>query len=277
MRPSSLVLLLSLSVPGLASAQKKVAPPPKVVAAKPAAPAPGAIDAARVALVGADSAKAIAAAGDLAKTKSAAALDALLDGLATGLAPDVAQAAIDALREHRSAQAVDVLLVYAGHRHPGVRAKAVLALGSLDDKRADKAWRRAFSDQDKAVRAAAASIAAAKKDTASAPTLVTLMKKGDPVGVEVANLATPDIVRNAAELIGEVPDGILAQCLGAMLLRENLGKEDIYLELVRALAKIPGPEAVKALEAYVAATPEKPPRQSRREAQTMAEQKGGKK
>src|SRR4051812_45411021 len=92
--------LASLSVSGgSASAeqnQKKKPPVP------PSAPAPVDnksldVPAARGELVGGDVDKAIAAAQRLATTRNPAALEALLDGLALGLHPRVAAAAIDAV------------------------------------------------------------------------------------------------------------------------------------------------------------------------------------
>ncbi len=47
------------------------------------------------------------------------------------------------------------------------------------------------------------------------------------------------------------------------------------MELVKALGKIPGDEAVVALTEFLSAVPESPPRLSRREAQTIYEQRLG--
>ena len=73
------------------------------------------------------------------------------------------------------------------------------------------------------------------------------------------------------EQLSQVPDGLLAECLGAILMRPDFGNEAAKLQVVRALGKVAGPEATQALADYVSATPEKPPRQSRREAEAMVE------
>ena len=43
------------------------------------------------------------------------------------------------------------------------------------------------------------------------------------------------------------------------------------IQVVRALGKVPGSEAVEQLSSYIEKTPEKPPRQSRREAEAIIE------
>jgi HEAT repeat protein len=243
---------------------------------EPAATVTVDVAATRAELFGEDADKAAVAAGKLGQSRQAGALDALLDALAMGLHPRVAAAAVDALAAHKHPDAVEALLHYARNRNPEVRAKTVAALGQIDDKRATAVWKRAFRDGDKGVRAVAAKIAIAKKDGSSANDLIALMKKGDDAApAALAAVASPEIAIKVAELIGEAPDRLVAECLGALLLRSDLGKEDIYVEMVRALGKIPGEEAVVALTGFISATPEKPPRQSRREAQTIYEQRLG--
>ncbi|MBI4508702.1 MAG: HEAT repeat domain-containing protein [Deltaproteobacteria bacterium] len=234
------------------------------------------VKAVRAELFGVDSDAAAAAAEKLGKSRQPGALDALLDALSLGLHPRVAARAIEAVGEHGSPSALDVLIHYSKHRSADVRAKAVFALGKLQDPRAVSATRGAFSDADSRVRAAAAQVAKARKDLPMANTMIALLKKGDEAMAQaLAVIATPDLSRRVAELIGEVPDSILAECLGAMLLRPDLGKEDIYVEIVRALGKIPGEAPVVALTAFLGAVPEKSSRQSRREAQAIYEQRLG--
>ena len=271
----AIALALPLVTGGVAVAQKSARPAAPTL---PSTAAPINIDVAatRAELFGTDSARAAVAAAKLGQSRQPGALDALLDGLAMGFVPAVAGPAIDAVAEHRSPVAVDVLLHYARYRNADVRARATLALGYSDDKRAVAAWRAAFSDGDGVVRAAAAKVAAARQDVTSIEPLLVLLKKGDEASaVALAAMASADIARRVAELIGEAPDRLVGECLGAILLSPNLGKEEIYVEIVRAVGKIPGDEAVVALTGFIGATPEKPPRQSRREAQVLYEQRLG--
>jgi HEAT repeat protein len=267
-----------------ASAEQAVKP----VAGKPKPPASSPdtknvnvdVPAAKAELVGKDVEKAAAAAQRLGASKQPAALEALLDGLALGLHPRVAAAAIDAVGGFKSAQAVDVLVQYAKNRNPEVRAKAVLALGSLEDKRARAAAFAAFRDGDKSVRAAACKVAELSKDRAAIEPMVKLLIKGDEATVPaLAALATPDLTRKLGELIGQAPDDLLARTLGLVVLRPDFGKEEVYAEVITTIGKIPGAEAVVALTNYISATPEKPPRLSRRKAQEIYEMRlsgGGK-
>jgi hypothetical protein len=249
-------------------------PPPP---AKPGAPAPVEnknvdVPAARAELFGKDVDKAIAAAQRLGSTNQPVALDALLDALALGLPPRVAVAALEATGHHKNAQAIDVLVQYTKNRNPDVRAKAVLALGEINDRRARAVARTAFHDGDKTVRAAACKVAELAHDLAATDELVQLLVKGDDAAVAaLAALATPDLARKLGELIGQAPDDLLARTFGLVLLRPDFGKEEVYVEVVVTLGKIPGDEAVVALTNFISATPEKPPRLSRRKAQEIYE------
>jgi HEAT repeat protein len=268
-----LLAICAISLPNVAftkEAKKKKAKEPA------AAPVNVDVTATRKELFGEDADKAAAAATRLGQSRQGGALDALLDALAMGLHPRVAVAAIDAVAAHKDPSAIDSLLHYARNRNPEVRSHTIAALGLLDDKRAALAWKRAFRDGDHTVRAAASKIALNRREAGAVPELLALMKKGDDSApAALAAVANPETAVKVGELIGEAPDRLIAECLGALLLRTDLGKEDIYVEMVRALGKIPGEEAVVALTAYISATPEKPVRQSRREAQTIYEQRLG--
>jgi HEAT repeat protein len=269
-----LLALLLLPLPGDAAAQK--AKKRKGKKEGPAATLTVDVAATRAELFGADADRAAAAAAKLGQSRQPGVLDALLDALAMGLHPRVASAVLDAVAAHQAQSALEALLHYARHRDAEVRGKSIAALGSLDDKKAMAAWKHALRDGDRGVRAIAARIAAARRETGVTQELIALMKKGDEAAPSaLATVASPEVAIKVAELIGEAPDRLVAECLGALLLRADLGKEDIYVEIVRALGKIPGEEAVVALTGFISATPEKPVRQSRREAQTIYEQKLG--
>jgi HEAT repeat protein len=271
----------ALSAVALAGAMAAAAPAPaQPRAGAPAArqarrPAPaGDIDSKRAALRGADVDRAEAAALQLGDAGGPAAREALLDGLAAGLSPKVAAAALAALGKYSDAEAYETLAFYARYRNGKVRAVAVTALGASKDSRAEAAVVRALHDSDPAVRAAASQVVAARKIKGAVPTLVELLKRGDEgAAAALAALASPDLARDLGELIAVAPDGPLARCLGAILMRSDFGPEQARVQVVRALGKIPGNDALEQLTTYVAATPEKPPRQSRREAEALVEQR----
>jgi HEAT repeat protein len=266
----------------LAAEPAKAAPAPAQAKKKaPVAPTPPTptvddksvdVAAARTELLGGDVDKAQAAAKKLGTTKQPAALDALLDGLALGLHPRVAAAALDSVAYHKNPSAIDVLVQYSKNRNADVRARAVLALGQIGGNRALAAAWAGFHDADKTVRAAACKVAETTKDRAATDSLVKLLVKGDEATVTaLAAVATPDLARKLGELLGQAPDDLLARTLGLVVLRPDFGKEEVYVEVITTIGKIPGAEAVVALTNFISATPEKPPRLSRRKAQELYE------
>jgi len=225
-------------------------------------------------LRGPDATAAIAAAGTLGGAPSEESQNALLDALAAGLAPPVAIAALEALAAQANPASFSASAQYARHRNPAVRAAAVAALGRLDDRRAEAAVLLALRDFDQGVRTAAATAVATRKIRGGIEPLLALLEKGDdPAAEAVAALADPSLAVALAELIGVAPDALLARALGAILLRSDFGPDTARLEVVRALAKVPGSEALEQLSNYVSQTPENPPRSSRAEAEALMEQR----
>ncbi|MFH0899194.1 MAG: HEAT repeat domain-containing protein [Pseudomonadota bacterium] len=265
--------------PAVANAQPSPSPSPSPgESVKPATTAPVVVSvaAAKVSLGGTDVETAIASATLLGQSREPGALDALLDALAMGLHPRIAAAALAAVGLHRDPASLDTLLHYARNRNPDVRAQAIIALGQFDDQAAVRTWRSAFGDSSEQVRAAAAHVASARKDANAGTAMIALLERGDrAMATALAAVANADIARRVAELIGTAPPGSLADCLGGMLLRADLGSENVYVEVVRALGKINADEALVALTTFVSMTPENPPRQSRREAQVLCEQRLG--
>jgi HEAT repeat protein len=221
-------------------------------------------------------AKAEAAAEALGTSKSPKAVTALLDALAMGLHPRVAAVALEALAKHGKSEAYETVSYYMHHRSARVRSAAVKAMGSLNDKRAKKLVLNALSDSHKSVRAAAASILAASKNKRAIEPLVELIKKGDEASaMALAALANADLARSLGELIGTAPDGLLARCLGGILMRPDFKPEDARVEVVKTLGKIPGNDSLEQLTNYIGAIPETPPRDSRSEAENIVEARLG--
>ncbi|HKA91741.1 MAG TPA: HEAT repeat domain-containing protein [Haliangiales bacterium] len=256
---NSLVLALALAS-GVASAQK-----PSVE-----------IAVLREELLLPDADRALGAVDKLRRARGAAATDALLDALALGLSPRVALAALDALRERRASAALDVLIRYAHHRDAVARAAATSALGALDDRRAIEAVRAALGDADRTVRAAAGEALAARRDRTVVPALLVLLGKGDEAAVKpLAELANAETAARVGELTGRAPDAVVAQCLGHILLRPDLGPEKTYVEIVRAIGKIPGDDAIVALTGFIGSLPPKSARPAKREAQAIVDERVG--
>ena len=214
----------------------------------------------------------------LGRDRSAEGLEALLDALALGLHPQVAAAALDALAVRPHPKAIDTLVHYLDHRNPKVRASAVTALAAVDDKRVDKFVRATLRDGHESVRAAAAGAVGKRRIKDGIAPLLKLMVKGDEAtATALAGMADAELAKQVAESVGTVPDPIIARCLGAMLMRPDFKPESARVEVVRALGRVPGQESLEQLSSYVAAIPANPPRQSRKEAESIIEKKlGGK-
>ena len=255
-----------------ASAQPAARPP----AARPAAPArprpgrPIKIDlaATSAALQCGDIAAAKNAATALGTLADPAAHSGLLDGLVTGLHPEVAIVALDGLSKAPTDNDVPTVLAYARHRNPTVRAAAIKALTTQASAPAVARSLAALRDGNSSVRAAAAVSAATRKDRNAVPALLALLDKGEAAAaLALGAIADADLARVVAEHLGAAPDPTLAQSLGAMLVRRDFGPEPARLEVVRTLAKMDGTQVVAALSDYVDSTPAKPVVQSRREAE----------
>jgi HEAT repeat protein len=232
------------------------------------------VAATRSALTGADVDAATRAATALGRERSPAGLEALLDALALGLHPQVAGAAIDALALRPSPKSLDTLAHYLDHRNPKVRASAVTALAAIDDKRADKYILATLRDGHESVRAAGAAAIGKRHLKAGVAPLMKLMVKGDEaMALALASMADADLAKEVAELVGTAPDAIIARCLGAMLARADFKPESARVEVVRALGRVPSQDALEQLSNYVSSIPENPPRQSRKEAESIIEKR----
>ena len=197
----------------------------------------------------------------------------LLDALAMGMPSDEAAAALDSLAARPVRGGLDVLLGYARHRGPELRARALTALAALDDRKARAAVMGGLGDQDAEVRAAAGRALAARRERAALAPLMALLRRGDAVAAApLAALADAEVAKQVAELAGQVPDALLAQTLGNMLARPTLGPETTYVSLVRALGAIPGDDALSALAAHGERGPSRP---SVKEARAILDRRRG--
>ncbi len=200
--------------------------------------------------------KATAAADALGKASgtasSAAVVNILLDQLALGTSPKLSMAILDALSFHKSAAALEALSHYARNRNDELRVKALYAIAATPDKAAVPLLMRALHDSAGSVRAVAANALAQRKEMGAAETLMALLKRGDDSAASaLGKLATPDLAAKLGDLIGDVRDDLLSTALGGLLMRDDL-KDEVKLEVVRALGKIPGEMSLAALAEYIA-------------------------
>lgn len=271
MRALRYSFLLVGALAATAAAQPRAGKP---AAARPAKP--GKLDVAKAseALVGADLPLAAKAATALGGSTLDAAHAALLDGLATGLHPDVVVAGLTALEKTATKTDLQAIGAYLHYRNPAVRAAAYRSfLASIGDPATVAEGLRSL---DAPVRQVAAEAAGRMKLTETIPALLILLDKGeDAAAISLGLMANEDLARTVAEHFGTAPDATLAKALGTMLAKPEFGPEPVRLETIRTVTKLAGPEATNVLEAYVNATPANPPRQSRREAEAALKERLG--
>jgi HEAT repeat protein len=235
----------------------------------------------RLALVGGDDAAAVEAAGTLGASGAAAAAEPLVEILAAGATPARLQAALDALGKLGEAHAlradqttIDALTLYAGHRAPDVRRRALKVLGALNDPRVIPPLVERLGDAASDVRAAAAAALAARHEGKAAPRMFALVARGDAgVAAPLALLATPDMVPRIAELTGTIDDGIVADALGEYVKRSDV-PDKLRVDVLRTIGRLSGAVATTALVEYVASVPAKEDRPSKKEAQKLIDARG---
>jgi len=283
---------LAVSPPVLAARAGKTAQSSKKTSQKgKAADAPGAeaagpsaaeIESLRQALLGAEDEEASEAADKLGSAGTARAAEPLLEVLAEGGRPLRVQAALDALGKLGAAHAlrndqavVDALVLYAGHRSPDIRRRAVKALANVPDARVTGPLMDRLGDAAPDVRAAAADALAARHETRAVPRMFALLSRGDAgVAGPLASLATPDMVPRIAELAGAVDDELVANALGEYVKRDDV-PEKLRIDVLRTIGRLSGAVATTALAEYLASVPAKEDRASKREAQKLLDQRGG--
>ncbi len=219
-----------------------------------------------------DPAVAAAAVQALAQTRSPANLDLLLDALSTGLHPQVATAAISAIAAYGEPRTFDALALHCRHRHNDVRRAAVAAVAQSRDKRADDVLLEALEDFAPEVRAEALAAVTRRKIRAAIPALLTLLERNDAGAAEaLAAVGDAETARQIAERIGRIPDRALAQALGGLLRRKDFGPNEVRLDVVKTIGKLPGAVALPELELYLAKVPEEHKRPAGREARNLVE------
>jgi len=255
----------------------------KAKAAAGAAPlAPAKIESLRQALMAPDEAAALDAAAALGSAGTSAARDPLVELLAAGATPVRAQSALDALAKLGDAHllgkdptaTLEVLELYAGHRTPELRRRAIKVLGEISDPRAVPTLMERLGDAAPDVRASAAEALAGRGEIKAAPRMFALLKLGDAgVAAPLATIATPDLIPQIAELAGTIDDGIVASALGEYVKRADV-PDKLRIDVLRTIGRLSGAAATTALVEYVASVPTKDDRPSKHEAQKLLDARG---
>jgi HEAT repeat protein len=216
--------------------------------------------------------RAVAASSALGSLKEERAMEALMGALQLGAPPKLTLALIEALGMHKSPKSIGLLRHFAVYRRPKVRVAALRAMSGIDDRRVGKILIKALGDSSPMVRAMAARELGERKDRRAERPLFKMLKRGDrsaagPLGV-VGGVET---AKQLAELIGELPDPVLATALGTIVKRKDFGPDPLRKEVVKALCKIPGADATAALVEYIASVPAKEKRLSKMAAEKCLE------
>ncbi|MFO0574536.1 MAG: HEAT repeat domain-containing protein [Polyangia bacterium] len=269
--------------------------------------------------------QALGAVKKLAALDTPRATEILLGELSLGVSPKVAGAILDVLLQKRSADGLPLLSLYARHRNPELRKRAVSALAALvvtppsgtaaaaapaeGAKAAAPAAKGAkgggkapipaapslsaaqqgqvvglliasLADANTDVRAVAAEALGSRREKAAEPALIKLLLRKDAAApAALGQIGGAETARALAEMIGTVPDRLLAETLGLLLIRPDFGPDPLRLEVVKTLGKLSGSQPIDLLSDYVTATAKDKAdkaRPSRTEAQKIIEQRTAK-
>jgi len=230
----------------------------------------GNVDRLKADLHGVNLDRAVAAASALGSLKDGAALDALIGALQLGGPPRLISAIVEAVGMQKSKVAVSLLERSFGNRDAKIRMSVLDALGQMAGSRTEKILKKALGDSNPMVRARAARIIGERKQRNAERSLFKMLVKGDKsAAAPLGMVAGAETAKNLAELLGEVPDSVLATAFGEMLKRKNFGPDSLRTEIVKTLGKIPGGDATVALVEYISSIPEKEIRLSKKEAQKL--------
>lgn len=210
------------------------------------------------------------------------AFELLLSELSLGLSPKAASAALEIMVAKKVPDSLPLLTLYAHHRSPELRKKALSGLGAMTATPADLSATTpllitALSDASADVRGVAAKALGDRKEKSAEPQLIKLLLRKDAAApAALGKIGGPDTARALAEMIGNVPDSMITETLGELLLRPDFGPEPIRVEVVKTLGKMPGTQTLDILTDYMKETAKEVKRPSRGEAQKIIEQRTAK-
>lgn len=135
----------------------------------------------------------------------------------------------------------------------------------------------ALSDANADVRQVAAQALGDHREKSAEPYLIKLLLRKDASApVALGQIGGPDTARALAEMIGNVPDGMILETLGELLKRPDFGPENVRVQVVKTIGKMPGAVTLDILDDYVKDTAKDKARPSRTEAQKIIEQRTAK-
>jgi HEAT repeat protein len=188
----------------------------------------------------------------LSGSRASNASEPLIEVLALGTTPPLAVVALNALEKLAQPRSADIVLAYCGNRNAAVRKSALLALSALTDPRAGAVFLARLGDEDQGVRSVAAVAAARRLKAEAAPRLRGLLETKDGVAaVPLGQVAPVGELPSLIGLRGRVSDADYATLLGEILKRTDV-PDPARVEVVQALADVPGADATTALAEYVA-------------------------
>ena len=175
--------------------------------------------------------------------------------------------------------------MYARHRNPDLRKKAIVALAALSAPAVEAAVKpgakgakaaaasvvavapaaaspavasvtplfiAALSDSSSEVRAAAAETLGNRHEKTAEPALIKLLLRKDAAApAALGQIGGADTARALGEMIGNVPDRLISETLGELLKRPDFGPDPLRVEVVKTLGKMPGTMPVDLLSDYV--------------------------
>lgn len=234
----------------------------------------GNVDRLKADLYGDNMDRAVAAASALGSLNDAKAGDALISALQLGSPPRLTIALIEAVGNRKDVQTLDLLRHYAGHRNHQVRLAALTGLAEMDNPEIVPVLLDTLGDSHPMVRASAARILAEKKAQQAIPILFKMLKCGDvSAAIPLGKLGGVETAKQLGELMGDVSDAAIAKTYGEMLKRADFGPDPLRVQVIKALAKIPGSEATTALIDYITSVPEQEVRLSKKMAEELIERR----
>ncbi|MDB4975504.1 MAG: hypothetical protein JWN48_3845 [Myxococcaceae bacterium] len=168
----------------------------------------------------------------------------LEDRVRSGLSRVLLDVAIDSLMLLDDKSASPLLLDLVRHRRPEVRVRTLEVMGRLKAPNLQPALVRALSDQEPAVRNAAASALAESGAESSVAPLTEAYERGvESAGAALGKLGKPEhLLRMLEGYAGKLPLGSITALAEALLERRDVSEAD-KLRAVGTVTRLPGDDA----------------------------------
>jgi HEAT repeat protein len=151
-------------------------------------------------------------------------VDALLE---RGISLSLTEAALDTLADIESPESSSAIALYATHRNLKVRSSAVRALGHTGGDAAVAALRHALSDQDPAVRGAAATgLGSLRASSAVGDLIIALDHQVNEAAASIGQLCSQRDCDLLVSKLGRVPFDVITGGLDQILFRPSREIDD---------------------------------------------------